>query len=305
MNWIDYETYVELLPPPEFCFEECLVFLGRADHEVLHRTTEEAVYKLLNLNKSNILIRVTSADKVIRIDFLHGDISSAATREEIAAFVWEWFDLDQDLAAFYYVAEQDPILQKLAHSYFGLRIICMPDLFEALVWAILGQQINLTFAYTLKKRFVEQYGESFSDSGETYWIFPSAEQIASVEVAELRELQFSARKAEYITGIAEMMAEGSLTKETLQGMDQHELHKELTNIRGVGAWTADYVMMKCLHIPSAFPIADVGLHQALQHQLGLEQKPSIEEIQSYAVNWEGWQAYAVFYLWRSLYDSFV
>lgn len=73
-------------------------------------------------------------------------------------------------------------------------------------------------------------------------------------------------------------------------------------IRGVGAWTADYVMMKCLHHPAAFPIADVGLHQAIKRQLGLERKPTIEEIEEMSTNWGGWQAYATFYLWRSLYE---
>ncbi|WP_413229458.1 hypothetical protein [Heyndrickxia sporothermodurans] len=61
-------------------------------------------------------------------------------------------------------------------------------------------------------------------------------------------------------------------------------------------------MMKCLNHPSAFPIADVGLHNALKVQLQLERKPTIEEINEFAANWEGWQAYATFYLWRSLYE---
>lgn len=61
--------------------------------------------------------------------------------------------------------------------------------------------------------------------------------------------------------------------------------------------------MKCLLQPESFPIADVGLHNALKRQLALNQKPTIEEITSYAMHWTGWQAYATFYLWRSLYDE--
>lgn len=60
--------------------------------------------------------------------------------------------------------------------------------------------------------------------------------------------------------------------------------------------------MKCLHQSSAFPIADVGLHNALKVPLGLNRKPTIEEIKEVATNWQGWQAYATFYLWRSLYE---
>jgi DNA-3-methyladenine glycosylase II len=168
----------------------------------------------------------------------------------------------------------------------------------------MGQQINLPFAYTLKQRFVEQFGEFITFEGERFWLFPSYEKISSLNVDDLRKLQFTTRKAEYIIGIAKDMKSGRLTKELLlQKQDHHQVQKSLMLIRGIGAWTADYVMMKCLHQTSSFPIADVGLHNALKNLLGLKEKPTIEEIEEYAANWEGWQAYATFYLWRSLYDK--
>ena len=120
---------------------------------------------------------------------------------------------------------------------------------------------------------------------------------------DLRKLQFTVRKAEYIIGVAKAMRSGELSKEILlKKQDYQQIQKSLMSIRGIGAWTADYVMMKCLHYPSAFPIADVGLHHALMLQLGIERKPTIEEIREMSRNWEGWQAYATFYLWRSLYE---
>ena len=75
-------------------------------------------------------------------------------REKVALYIWEWFDLGQNIEGFYQLASKDNILKELTKRYDGLRIVGIPDLFEALVWAIIGQQINLTFAYTLKKRFV-------------------------------------------------------------------------------------------------------------------------------------------------------
>ncbi|THG91921.1 hypothetical protein AJ85_00740 [Alkalihalobacillus alcalophilus ATCC 27647 = CGMCC 1.3604] len=73
--------------------------------------------------------------------------------------------------------------------FFRFVIIGIPDLFEALTWAIIGQQINLTFAYTLKKRFVEHFGESLTFEGDNFWVFPSPEKIISIKVDELRDLQ--------------------------------------------------------------------------------------------------------------------
>lgn len=224
-------------------------------------------------------------------------------RKEVVVYIWEWFDLDKDLSNFYEVANRDKILQQVAHRYYGLRMICIPDLFEALTWGIIGQQINLAFAYTLKKRFVEHYGECITFEVDTFWIFPTFEIIAAIDVEDLRKLQFTTRKAEYIIGVAKAMTNGEIMKENLlQKQDYQQVKKCLMAFRGIGAWTADYVMMKSLHYSSAFPITDVGLHNALKLQLGLERKPIIEEINKMAENWEDWQAYATFYLWRSLYD---
>lgn len=303
MDWMDHESYIEIYPPKEFNFDECLIFLGRSNQEVLHQIKEGSVFKLIKVSESLILCKIGYTNDSIKVEFLLSPPSND-TREMVAEYIWEWFDLDQELRGFYQMASQDKVLKTLVHKYYGLRIIGIPDLFEALVWAIMGQQINLTFAYTLKKRFVEQYGKSLTFEGETFWLFPSFEKIASINVNDLRKQQFTSRKAEYIIGIAKAMANGELTKEfLLEKKDYQQMQQSLMMLRGIGAWSADYVMMKCLHYTSSFPVADVGLQNALRNLLGLERKPTMGEIEEYAAEWEGWQAYATFYLWRSLYDE--
>lgn len=302
VKWSTKGLSMEIFPPPEFNFKECLVYLGRSEQEVMHRIKDGYLYKLVKLNGEVVLMKIGSTSLTIQVEFPIGQ-PSVGIHEKVAAYIWDWFDFDQALGDFYEIARTDTILKRIVPKYNGLRIMGIPDLFEALAWAIIGQQINLTFAYTLKKRFVEQYGESYVVEGYTYWLFPEHTKIASMEVDELRELQFTVRKAEYIIGIAKMMTNGELTKEMLLQYNYQQIQKSLTSIRGVGAWTADYVRMRCLHDPSAFPIADVGLHHALMHQLGLDRKPTIEEIEEISTNWEGWQAYATFYLWRSLYEQ--
>lgn len=303
MNWIDHETYIDIIPPKEFNFQECLIFLGRSHQEVLHRIKEDTLYKLLKVEESLIFCKISYTNDSIRVEFPINKPSSYQ-REKIGEYIWEWFDLEQDLQDFYQIAQDDKILNLIVNKYYGLRIMCIPDLFEALVWAIIGQQINLTFAYTLKERFVEEFGEFITFQGEKFWVFPSFEAIAILSVDDLKKLQFTTRKAEYVIGIAKDMKSGILTKEMLlEKQDYHEVKKSLMALRGIGPWTADYVMIKSFHETSSFPIADVGLHNALKILLGLKEKPTIEEIKEYAANWEGWQAYATFYLWRSLYDK--
>nr|WP_029326669.1 DNA-3-methyladenine glycosylase [Bacillus coahuilensis] len=300
MNWSDCETYIELFPPKEFNFSECLQFLNRSPLEILHRVKGETVYKLLQVQDVLLLCKISFLDGRFVVEFPTAPPYTVA-RKQVAKYIWEWFDMDQDLEEFYQLATQDDILRDLVQKYAGLRIMCIPDLFEVLSWAIMGQQINLTFAYTLKKRFVEQYGEYLSFEEEPYWLYPSAETIAELSVEDLRTLQFTNRKAAYIIELAKTLASGGLVKEELLEIQDDDLiRKALTSKRGIGPWTADYAMMKCLHRTTAFPVADVGLHNALKNQLGLDRKPTIEETKAMGENWKGWEAYATFYLWHSL-----
>lgn len=290
---------LEIATPADFNFTECLAILGRSDQELLHTINDERITKLLAAENEQVLFEVSHSGRALHIDFPH-HTPSAQGKQAARRYVAEWFDLDTDLQPFYAMAASDPVLREVVEKHAGLRVMGLPDLFEALSWAVIGQQINLTFAYTLKRRLNENFGSSLTVAGVDYWAFPSAETIASLQVEQLRSLQFSGRKAEYLIQIAQELASGRLVKEALIGQSEEQVEQQLVAIRGVGPWSAHYVMMKCLRFTSAFPVSDVGLHNALKHQLGLEQKPGIAEIEALAKNWTGWQAYATFYLWRVL-----
>lgn len=299
---MDSRTSTERLEIPtlaDFNFTECLAILGRSDQELLHTIQDERITKLLATEDEMVLFDLSHSGESLHIEFLH-HAPTEQGKQAVVRYVTDWFDLETDLQPFYAMAASDPVLREVVERHAGLRIMGMPDLFEAFVWAITGQQINLTFAYTLKRRLIEHFGTSHTVDGVEYWAFPSAETIASLQVEHLRKLQFSERKAEYIIGIAREIADGRLVKNELLEKTEQQVEKQLVAIRGVGPWSAHYVMMKCLRFTSAFPISDVGLHNALKHQLGMEQKPAIAEIEKLAENWAGWQAYATFYLWRVL-----
>ena len=302
-NFKDFGTHVEVVTPKEFSFHQCLVFLNRSENECVHEVCENALFKLVKLNEECILIKVTCNDNNnIIIEFPDGE-ADREIRVLAAEYLWDLFDFHRDLSLFYEAVQNDGVLGVLATRYYGLRIIGIPDLFEALAWAIIGQQINLTFAFTLKRRFVEKYGEKLCYNNKLYYSFPDIISISKLEVSDLTELQFTTRKSEYIIGAAQTMVNQTLSKETLLKMDSYEeMQKSLMSIRGIGKWSADYAIMKCLRNTSALLITDVGLHNALKNQLGLDKKPSIDAIKDFALAWTGWESYATFYLWRSLYD---
>ncbi|WP_133118818.1 DNA-3-methyladenine glycosylase family protein [Chryseomicrobium excrementi] len=282
----------------DYRFEESLKLLGRSPIEVTHHVKDGRVRKWLPLSRP-LLVQVNPVEAGLQLTAL-SDVRNAEHLEEAARYVEMWLGLQVNIEGFYQLTEGDDLLRPLAQDYRGLRIVQIPELFEALSWAIMGQQINLTFAYTLKKRFVERYGEGMAYQGEMYWQFPKPEDVVNVSVEELQELQLTRRKAEYILGVAKLMITGELEKAQLESLSDDGLRQRLLAIRGIGPWTADYVSMRCFGRTSAFPIGDAGLHQAVRKHLNLDRKPTVKELETLGARWQGWQSYATYYLWRSL-----
>lgn len=291
--------------PNDFNFTHNLDYLSSAKGECLYVIKDGRIYKGLQLGQEAAVVEISYDDKhCFRLRFLGQPDTTPryqAIRDYAVRYVIDWFDLHTDLTPFYELALADEILHIPVRRFHGLRNIGIPDLFEAICWGIIGQQINLTFAYTLKRRFVERFGTFVEIEHERFWSFPSSQKVASLSVQDLIPLQFSARKAEYLIGVAKHMESGSLSREVLQNAAYEDAEKQLTSIRGIGSWTANYVLMRCLRFPMAIPIADVGLHNALKFAMNVESKPSIEQIKEIFSKWNGWESYATFYLWRLLY----
>ena len=290
-----------LRPIKDFDYYKCLDFFKGRSLECLDVIQNTNITKLIVVNGNSILIKIYPVLKnQIGIHIL-GKRVTKKDKLLIAQYVIEWFDLERNLNNFFRKSATDKILKNITKNYRGLRIIGIPDLFEALCWAIIGQQVNLTFAYSIKKQFIESYGGRIIYKGEKFYTFPQPSKVAKATTDHLRNLQFSYRKAEYIIDLAKSFVEGKLNKLILRELEEKTLMQEkLISFRGIGPWTADYALMKSLGQSTAFPIADVGLHNAIKKQLGLSNKPSIEKIKKLAKNWSGMESYATFYLWRSL-----
>ena len=263
----------------------------------MYRVEDDTIRMWLPRAVGNGFLTITSvSDNQLQLRLDHsGDLDE----KQVEAFLRRWWDLDRDMALFYQQFADDDLLKDSIVANRGARIVGFPDLFEALVIGILGQQVNVQFAYTLKQRLTEAYGEHLDWQGETWWRFPEPAQLGSVSVQELRDMQISQRKAEYLLGVAGAMADGRLSKEELEQQSFAEQMSALTALRGIGAWTAQYVCMKCLHGMDAFPAGDAGLQNAVKSLLGMDRKPTVEELQELATAWKGWEAYATWFLWMS------
>ncbi len=202
--------------------------------------------------------------------------------------------LERDVAA-------DPVFAAVAARYRGLRPVLIADTFETLVWAILGQQINVIFAAKLKRALVERFGTALPVSGHTYWLFPEAETLAALtHERDLRPLQFSRQKSEYTILAARAVAGGALDLPALAAAGEEEALARLMALKGVGRWTAEYVLMRGLGYPDVAPAADGGLRRVIGREYGLGRLATEDEVRRLAAAWRPWRSYAALYWWFTL-----
>lgn len=303
MTWDEVNDVIVITLPDDFDKDANLGYLTREKNECMYAIENDVITKVIAIGEIRSLVQINVMNnKQMNVHLLNDSRPIEKwKREEVVNYIYEWFDLNNDLTSFFEMAKTDPLLKMPAQKFYGLRVIGIPDLFEALCWGVLGQQINLSFAYSLKRQFVEKYGDSVEWNGKKYWVFPSYEQIAQLTPTDLADIKMTVKKSEYIIGIAKLMADGALSREQLMNMSFKDAEKSLLKIRGIGPWTANYVLMRCLRFQTAFPIDDVGLINSIKLIRNMDRKPTKDEIVELSCPWKNWESYATFYLWRVLY----
>ncbi len=211
---------------------------------------------------------------------------------------------DLDLRPFYRLARKDELLAPLVPRFRGLRITASPTLFEALVSAVLSQQVNLTFAYSIKKALVESFGRKSRRQGRTYYAFPEPRRFAAQSVEAMRGFRLSSAKAgtlirlgEAFTSDARFPAAGA----ELAALSDDEVVERLTEIKGVGRWSAEIALMRGLARPDTFPAGDLGVVKYVaQGLLGRTGKATEAEMRAFAERWRPCRALALAYCYAEL-----
>lgn len=181
-------------------------------------------------------------------------------------------------------AKRDERVQELVDEHPGYRPPMDPDPFEALVQAITAQQVNLRWAVTTRRRLVESFARPIRAFGLDLFPFPTATALSGAEPEQLRDLQFTWRKAEYIIGVATSFEAGAL--DGLADLSNDEAIDTLTALRGIGRWTADWILARCLARPNAVAAGDLGVRKAVSHDwLGRSDLLAEAEVRSVAEEW--------------------
>ncbi len=286
--------------PANFSFKECLHYLDRGFDDCLYHLEAETVSRLIELSDGKALINIYEESNALQIEILKDSISKDNV-EEVKAYVLDWFDMERNIQPFYELLSKNVVLKEFPNLYFGARLVGIPNLFEALCWAIIGQQINLTFAYKLKRSLAEKYGKKEVVGNMVYHLFPSPEVLAKLDRDELVGMKFSRQKIDYILNVSNAFLNNQISKSILLNYnDKDKRVEKLIEIKGVGIWTANYVLMKTMRDMSCITYGDSGLNKALNIIFDTNKKPSKDEVDYIFKNFKHWESYLNFYLWRSL-----
>jgi AraC family transcriptional regulator of adaptative response / DNA-3-methyladenine glycosylase II len=231
---------------------------------------------------------------------LPAGISAAAVRR----LVRRMFDLDVDLGPFLELARRDPLLAPLVRRHPGLRLPQLPDGFEGVVRAIVGQQVSVAAARTVVDRLIRHLGDPVGDvspAGDSgLFAFPRPAALAAAPRERLTALGLTRAKAAALLAAAAATRDGALDWQKLRTSPPEAAHAALRALPGIGPWTAAYVRMRALGDRDAFPASDLGILKALAARNPRATRPDAAEIDALAEGWRPYRAYAAIHLWRSL-----
>jgi DNA-3-methyladenine glycosylase II len=178
---------------------------------------------------------------------------------------------------------EDPLLGRLDARFPGIRQIRQLDVFTALIRCISAQQVNLRWAVTTRRRLAEAFGIAYWLDGEVVYALDPV-RIASVDPAAIRALQFTTSKAVSIVVTARAMVEGGLALEDLSRLEDEQVIERLVKIRGIGRWSADWVLARTLGRPTVVA-GDLGVRKAVGLAYLGTPLPSELEVRAATAHW--------------------
>jgi AraC family transcriptional regulator of adaptative response / DNA-3-methyladenine glycosylase II len=285
---------VRLAYRPPYDWDAMLSFLGHRAIPGVERVAGDSYRRSIRLGDNSGVVTVTPAgDSRVRVAIRFPDI---AALPQIVARVRRVFDLAADPDTIGAHLSLDPMLAPLVAARPGLRVPGAWDGFELAVRAIFGQQITVPAATRLLGQLVQHYGTplpaAIGDGEDLSHLFPSPARIAG---ADLATLGMPAARALAVSSLAKVISSDPSIFSRGAGLD--EAIAKLRSLPGIGEWTAQYIAMRELREPDAFPAADAGLLRAMAAVDG--RRPSPAELLSRAERWRPWRAYAALHLWAA------
>ncbi|MBA3439178.1 MAG: DNA-3-methyladenine glycosylase 2 family protein [Pyrinomonadaceae bacterium] len=292
-----------------FDFAATAKFLRFTEAETIDLFDGNVYRRLCHINNHLRLISVkacgTRARPALAVRLIpaatDGDAESSLILDAAVGIVQRVFSVDHHLKGFQAQVAADPVLSKLETAHRGLHLPRWPSLFETLVISILSQQISTVVAMTLKRRVVESFGERLELDGQTFFAFPRPGALANTDAENLRALGISRAKAASIIELARATVNGSINADKLAGEDNETVIRTLSDLRGVGRWTAEWALMLYFGRTDVFPAGDLAVRGVLAKYYDAVANSRERDLREFAQKrWGQWASYATIYILAGL-----
>lgn len=242
------------------------------------------------------IMQPSTGENVVEME-VTGTTVTDEVRSEAAAVVGKVLGLFTDLSLFYGMARHDRDLWALVSMFRGLKPPRFPTIYEGVVNGIACQQLSLNVGITLLNRLAEGCGPALDPkNGRSAHAFPAPDDILTLSASSLKKMGFSTRKAEFLLDVSRAVYSGELDLEGLALFDREEAVKFLRGIRGIGRWTAEYVLLRGAGDQSTFPGDDAGGRNKLARWLGISDPLTYGAVQRIMSRWRPFAGLVYFHL---------
>ncbi len=297
-------TRFRLTPPRPYSLSLTVERLVRFS-EVVDRFEDGIYRRLLWLGGAGLLVSVQQHGSASRAELeihLEGrQARTAAAKLAALRLVGRTLGADSDVREFYRAQRDDPLLQASIRANRGLRVAGFGSSFEAMLTAVFAQQVNLTFAYSIRQELALALGRRARFHGESYTAFPTPASVARLSHDELRAFRLSNAKARALHAIATAFRSGELSESQLEQLPDEQVIDRLIALHGVGRWTAEVTLMRGLGRVDAFPAGDLGVVKYLaQELLGRADVATEKEMREFSERWRPHRALALVYAYAEM-----
>jgi DNA-3-methyladenine glycosylase II len=283
--------------PAGYRVQDVLAFHRRDAENVAEEVGERTLKKGVLLDGVPVVLGVVFEPDAAQCSADIDGAINTGLEARIADALHNILGLRIDPAPFCAAAANDPLLGPVVRRQPGLRIVQSATVFEALTWAIIGQQINLAFAIALRRTFIQLAGRRHASG---LWCYPEAADAARLAVDDLTTRKFSRAKAETLLRFATLVASGELDLNLGPGRTLDDVSRDLLAVKGIGPWTVNYGMLRGYGHADCSLHGDVAVRAALQKLLGEGSKPDIARTERILQQYQPHRTMAAAHLWASL-----
>lgn len=274
--------------PPDFRSEFALRIAGRDGESPAEKVVGTKITKAAFIDGERVVVELD----LKRSGRAHCSVLSGSpmAAHRVARRI---LGLDIDPSGFETRLAKSPRLARLVAGRRGLRIPQTASVFEAIAWSIIGQQVNLAFAFKLRRVMIELAGEKF----DGLVAHPDAAAVARLDYSDLTTRQYSRSKAQYLIDTARRIADGQLQPESWPRRSATAAAAELRAVRGIGPWSANYVLMRGCAFADCVPLGDTGLSSSLQEFFKLAERPDARATAELMGRFAPHRSLATFHFW--------